>query len=57
MSKKTRKALKKARMEIGTLKHALRSEMSQVVYWALILSVAFLSGLQVFLLTKLVEVL
>lgn len=28
-----------AKLEIGTLKHAFRTEMSQVIHWSLILAV------------------
>ena len=53
MSKKSRKAkLKAAKMQIGTLKHALRSEMSQSIYWVLILGVSVIVGIQILLLSK-----
>jgi hypothetical protein len=35
------------KFEIGTLSHAFRTEMSQVIHWSLIIATAIIAGLQI----------
>ena len=46
MSKKNRKIKKVLWLEVGTLKHAFRNEMSQLIHWTSIFAFAIIVWVQ-----------